>query len=93
MGAKRKPSTSTAVKQRYITKTYQQYLYRVRKDSEQYEKMVLYTQCGGNMAALIRELVRLFFERVEIGSIPRLAEANLRPHTATKPWLSRWLDN
>ena len=80
----RKSYASTRVKQMYITQTYQQYLFRVRRDAELYEKLSLYGAAGGNAAKLIRELLRLFFERVELEEIPSLTLNNLRPyHTAT----------
>ena len=87
----RGPYTSTAVKQKYLTKTYKQYLYRVRFDSELCKKLMDYTRCGGNVTALIRELLKLFFEQVDMAEIPKLAYANLRPHTATTR--RRSLDN
>jgi hypothetical protein len=77
--------TSTAVKLKYLSKTYQQYLYRVRFDSELCEKLSEYGFYGGNVAALIRELLGLFFSNVDMAKIPALALDNLRPHTATKP--------
>jgi len=62
--AKRKTTTSSAVKNRYNSKTYSSYMLRIRKDSELNELLITYKQ-SKSVNALITELLKDYFEKIK----------------------------